>query len=128
VVKDAATGGTLYDHHGSDLLVPASNLKLFTSAAAMNVLGPDYTFSTTVEQDGAQYGSTLAGNLYLKGTGDPTVLAADYDALAAKVAAAGITRINGQLIADDTWFDNQRLGASWGWDDEPYHYAAETPR
>jgi D-alanyl-D-alanine carboxypeptidase len=74
VVKDAATGATLYDHHGSDLLVPASNLKLFTSAAAMNVLGPDYTFSTTVEQDGAQYGSTLAGNLYLKGNGDPTMV------------------------------------------------------
>ena len=126
VVKDAATGSTLYDHNGAALMQPASNLKLFTSAAAMNVLGPDYTFSTTVAEDGAQSGSTLNGNLYLKGTGDPTMLAADYDALATKVAAAGITRINGQLVADDTWFDNQRLGASWGWDDEPYYYAAET--
>ena len=52
VVKDAATGSTLYDHHGTDLLLPASNLKLFTSATAMDVLGPDYTFSTTVSSDG----------------------------------------------------------------------------
>ena len=126
VVKDAATGATLYDHQGTNLLVPASNLKLFTSATAMDVLGPDYTFSTTVAQDGTQYGSTLAGNLYLKGTGDPTMLAADYDALAAKVAAAGITHVDGQLVADDTWFDDQRLGSSWAWDDEPYYYAAET--
>jgi D-alanyl-D-alanine carboxypeptidase/D-alanyl-D-alanine-endopeptidase (penicillin-binding protein 4) len=125
VVKDAATGSTLYDHHGTDLLLPASNLKLFTSATAMDVLGPDYTFSTTIAQDGAQHGSTLAGNLYLKGTGDPTMLAADYDALAAKVAGAGITRVSGQLVADDGWFDSQRLGANWGWDDEPYYYAAE---
>ncbi len=126
VVKDAITGSTLYDHHGADLLLPASNMKLFTSATAMDVLGPNYTFSTTVAQDGTRHGPTLAGNLYLKGTGDPTMLAADYDALAAEVAAAGITRVGGQLVADDTWFDNQRLGASWGWDDEPYYYAAET--
>jgi D-alanyl-D-alanine carboxypeptidase/D-alanyl-D-alanine-endopeptidase (penicillin-binding protein 4) len=91
----------------------------------MNVLGPDYTFSTTVAEDGSQHGSVLGGNLYLKGTGDPTMLAADYDALAAKVAAAGITHVNGQLVADDTWFDSQRLGDNWGWDDEPYYYAAE---
>lgn len=125
VVKDAATGATLYDHHGSDLVLPASNLKLFTSAAAMNVLGPGYTFSTTVAADGARTGSTLNGNLYLKGTGDPTMLAADYDALAAKVAAAGITHIGGQLVADDTWFDNQRLATGWEVDDEPYYYDAQ---
>lgn len=125
VVKDAATGSTLYDHGGADLLLPASNLKLFTSATAMNVLGPNYTFDTTVSSDGARVGSTLAGNLYLKGTGDPTMLAADYDALAAKVAAAGIKRVAGQFVADDTWFDSQRLATGWEVDDEPYYYDAQ---
>jgi D-alanyl-D-alanine carboxypeptidase/D-alanyl-D-alanine-endopeptidase (penicillin-binding protein 4) len=125
VVKDAATGSTLYDHHGADLLLPASNLKLFTSATAMNVLGPDYTFDTTVSSDGVRAGSTLAGNLYLTGTGDPTLLAADYDALAAKVAAAGIKRVAGQFVADDTWFDSQRLATGWEVDDEPYYYDAQ---
>lgn len=125
VVKDADTGSTLYDHHGGDLLLPASNLKLFTSATAMNVLGPGYTFSTSVDADGARHGSTLVGNLYLKGTGDPTMLAADYDALAATVAAAGITRVTGQLVADDTWFDDQRLATGWEVDDEPYYYDAQ---
>jgi D-alanyl-D-alanine carboxypeptidase/D-alanyl-D-alanine-endopeptidase (penicillin-binding protein 4) len=125
VVKDAATGSTLYDHHGADLLLPASNLKLFTSATAMDVLGPSYTFSTTVSSDGVRLGSTLAGNLYLTGTGDPTLLAADYDALAAKVAAAGITTVAGQFVADDSWFDDQRLATGWEVDDEPYYYDAQ---
>jgi D-alanyl-D-alanine carboxypeptidase/D-alanyl-D-alanine-endopeptidase (penicillin-binding protein 4) len=125
VVRDADTGSTLYEHHGGDLLLPASNLKLFTSATAMNVLGPGYTFSTSVDSDGARYGSTLAGNLYLRGTGDPTMLATDYDALAAKVAAAGIKQVSGQLVADDTWLDNQRLATGWEVDDEPYYYDAQ---
>jgi D-alanyl-D-alanine carboxypeptidase/D-alanyl-D-alanine-endopeptidase (penicillin-binding protein 4) len=125
VVKDATTGATLYDRNGTSLLLPASNLKLFTSATAMDVLGRGYAFSTTVASDGVRYGSALLGNLYLKGTGDPTMLAADYDALAAKVAAAGIRQVSGQLVADDTWFDSQRLATGWEVDDEPYYYAAQ---
>jgi D-alanyl-D-alanine carboxypeptidase/D-alanyl-D-alanine-endopeptidase (penicillin-binding protein 4) len=125
VVRDATTGAALYDHNGGSELLPASNAKLLTSAAAMDVLGPDYTFSTSVLTSGARIGGVLAGNLYLRGTGDPTMLAADYDALAAKVAASGITTVSGQLVADETWFDNVRLAPGWAWDDEPYYYDAQ---
>src|SRR5690606_24653187 len=97
IVRDAKTGATLYDRTGGGSVVPASNNKLQTSAAAFDILGPGYRFRTTV--------SVKGGNLYLTGTGDTTMRAAEYDRLAAAVAAKGITRVRGDLIADDTWFD-----------------------
>ncbi|GHB11144.1 D-alanyl-D-alanine carboxypeptidase DacC [Streptomyces chryseus] len=124
VVADAATGETLYQRDGSDRLMPASNTKLPTSAAAMAVLGPDYRYRTDALATGTRRGSVLRGDLYLRGTGDPTALAADYDALARQVAASGIRRVTGRLVADDTRFDTQRLGRSWAADDESSYYSA----
>ncbi|MEU6484629.1 D-alanyl-D-alanine carboxypeptidase/D-alanyl-D-alanine-endopeptidase [Streptomyces sp. NPDC046887] len=124
VVADAATGATLYQRNGTDRLMPASNTKIATSLAAMGVLGPDHRFSTDVLGEGRRTGGTLRGDLYLRGTGDPTVLAADYDRLAAGVAAAGVRRVTGQLVADDTRFDANRLGRSWAADDESSYYSA----
>ncbi|MFD0560177.1 D-alanyl-D-alanine carboxypeptidase/D-alanyl-D-alanine-endopeptidase (penicillin-binding protein 4) [Stackebrandtia endophytica] len=125
VVADAESGEVLYDRGGSQRLVPASNTKLLTSAAAIGLLGEDYTFTTDVATDGTQRGRVLHGDLYLRGTGDPTMLAADYDALAAEIAASGVKHIRGDLVADDTAFDSVRLGPEWGWDDLSYYYAAE---
>ncbi|WP_285709798.1 D-alanyl-D-alanine carboxypeptidase/D-alanyl-D-alanine-endopeptidase [Microtetraspora sp. NBRC 16547] len=117
VVRNADTGEELYTLDGGKLFAPASNTKLLTSAAAMETLGADYRFTTDVLSKGK--------DLYLRGTGDPTMLTADYDALAAKVAASGVKVVTGRLIADDTWFDDVRLGTDWAWDDEPYYYAAQ---
>lgn len=125
VVADANTGDVLYDHNGRTRGIPASNTKLLTSAAAMHYLGPDHRFVTDVATPAKQYGSVLVGDLYLRGTGDPTTLAADYDALAAAVAAAGITTVTGGLVADDTAFDAQRNGSDWAADDESAYYAAQ---
>ncbi|MFF5208816.1 D-alanyl-D-alanine carboxypeptidase/D-alanyl-D-alanine-endopeptidase [Streptosporangium sp. NPDC000396] len=125
VVRSATSGEELYTLDSGKILTPASNTKLVTSAAAIDTLGPDFRFTTSVLSTGRRAGSALAGNLYLKGTGDPTLLAADYDALAARVAEAGIKVVTGKLVADDTWFDSVRLGTDWAWDDEPYYYAAQ---
>jgi D-alanyl-D-alanine carboxypeptidase/D-alanyl-D-alanine-endopeptidase (penicillin-binding protein 4) len=118
VVVNPATGETLYNREGDIRLMPASNTKLLTSAAAMESLGTGYRFTTDVRR--------VAGDddLYLRGTGDPTMLASDYKALAASVAQAGMTTIEGDLVADDTWFDKVRLGNSWNWDDEANFVAA----
>ncbi|MCS0639687.1 D-alanyl-D-alanine carboxypeptidase/D-alanyl-D-alanine-endopeptidase [Streptomyces sp. LP05-1] len=124
VIADATTGETLYQHDGGDRLMPASNTKLVTSAAAMALLGPDHRFRTEVLAVGARRGSTLRGDLYLRGGGDPTLLARDYAGLAEQVAAAGITRVTGRLVADDTRFDDRRLGRSWAADDESAYYEA----
>jgi D-alanyl-D-alanine carboxypeptidase/D-alanyl-D-alanine-endopeptidase (penicillin-binding protein 4) len=125
VVVDTTTGATLYDRNGDRRLVPASNTKLLTSTAALEILGADHRFDTDVRAAGTRRGPVLRGDLYLRGTGDPTMLAADYDALAASVAATGLRTVTGGLVADDTWFDDQRLGSSWTWDDEPYYYSAQ---
>ncbi|WP_214323369.1 D-alanyl-D-alanine carboxypeptidase/D-alanyl-D-alanine endopeptidase [Nonomuraea sediminis] len=124
VVRSAATGEELYSTDAGKLLTPASNTKLFTSAAAVDTLGLDYRFPTTVLNAGRKLGSAITGDLVLKGTGDPTMLAEDYDALAAKVADQGVKLVTGRLVADDTWFDSVRLGQDWAWDDETAYYAA----
>ncbi|MEH1097848.1 D-alanyl-D-alanine carboxypeptidase/D-alanyl-D-alanine endopeptidase [Micromonospora sp. CPCC 205561] len=125
VVKDATTGETVYHRNGDRRLVPASNTKLLTSAAALELLGPGHRFSTEVRSSGTRRAGLVSGNLYLRGGGDPTMLAADYDALAAQVAAAGVRVVTGNLVADDTRYDGTRLGPDWTWDDEPYYYAAQ---
>jgi len=124
-VRDAVTGAELYARDTGDRLIPASNEKLLTSAAAAEVLGLAHRFHTRALAAGERHGPVLRGDLYLKGTGDPTMLAADYDALAASVAASGVRVVVGGLVADDTWFDQVRLGSDWAWDDEPFYYAAQ---
>ncbi|MEU8804026.1 D-alanyl-D-alanine carboxypeptidase/D-alanyl-D-alanine-endopeptidase [Spirillospora sp. NPDC048819] len=118
VVRDARTGEFLYDRDGGGQVTPASNNKLQTAAAAFGILGPGYRFRTTV--------SVKGGNLYLKGTGDTTMRAAEYDRLAAAVAAAGITEIKGDLVADDTWFGAKRTPDDWDPADLQYAYAGQT--
>lgn len=118
VVRDAGTGEVLYDRNGGAQVTPASNNKLQTSAAAFGILGPGYRFRTTV--------SVKGGDLYLKGTGDTTMRAAEYDRLAAAVAAKGITRIKGDLVADDTWFGVRRIPGDWDPADLQYAYAGQT--
>ncbi|WP_238151230.1 D-alanyl-D-alanine carboxypeptidase/D-alanyl-D-alanine-endopeptidase [Kribbella sindirgiensis] len=125
VVRDATTGETLYDRNGAQRMLPASNTKLFSSTAAMHVLGPSYRFHTDVLAAAPVRGGQLLGNLYLKGYGDPTALESDYAALAEQLKAAGVRRVHGDLIADDTYFDHVRLGDSWAWDDEPFYYNAQ---
>ncbi|MGH3381774.1 MAG: D-alanyl-D-alanine carboxypeptidase/D-alanyl-D-alanine endopeptidase [Actinoallomurus sp.] len=117
-VRNATTGATLYDHGSDQQVVPASNNKIETSAAAFGILGTGYRFRTNVALRG--------GKLYLKGTGDPTLGADAYDKLAAAVAAKGVKSVPGGLVADDTWFEGPRIPADWDPTDLPYTYAAET--
>ncbi|WP_026923380.1 D-alanyl-D-alanine carboxypeptidase/D-alanyl-D-alanine endopeptidase [Glycomyces arizonensis] len=125
VVADANTGEVLYERNGDQRAVPASNTKLATSAAALEVLGEDYTFTTEAIGTTRPEDGVIDGDLYLRGTGDPTMLEADYDALAAELADAGVSTIDGDLVGDDTAFDDVRLGTEWGWSDLQYLYAAE---
>jgi len=124
-VRDARSGNTLYQHDPRSRLTPASSLKLLTTAAAMDVLGPHYRFSTQLLSSGARQGERLNGNLYLRGLGDPTIQWADYQALAAQLASQGIRQVQGDLVFDDTWFDAERLGVDWAHDDESTYYGAQ---
>jgi D-alanyl-D-alanine carboxypeptidase/D-alanyl-D-alanine-endopeptidase (penicillin-binding protein 4) len=122
-VRDATSGEVLYARNADQRVIPASNDKLLTSTAALEVLGTDYRFHTRVLSTGQRRAGLLRGNLYLKGGGDPTTLAADYDGLAKQIADGGVRVIAGDLVGDDTWFDSERLGNDWAWDDEPEYYA-----
>jgi D-alanyl-D-alanine carboxypeptidase/D-alanyl-D-alanine-endopeptidase (penicillin-binding protein 4) len=125
VVRHAVTGETLYSRNARARFIPASNQKLLVLAAAFALLGLDYRFKTTVLADSEPREGIVEGNLYLKGTGDPTFVPARYEELAASVAARGIHTVGGRLVADDSWFDDVRLGTDWSWDDETAPYAAQ---
>ncbi|MFD9129948.1 D-alanyl-D-alanine carboxypeptidase/D-alanyl-D-alanine-endopeptidase, partial [Kitasatospora sp. NPDC059571] len=125
LVTDAATGEVLYRHDPGALLLPASTLKTVTAAAALDVLGQDHRFTTDVLAAGRRSGPLLDGDLVLRGGGDPSLLPADLDALAAQVAAAGVTEVNGALLADASRYDDVPLGADWAWDDQAAYYSPQ---
>ncbi len=125
-VRDTSTGEVVYTRSGSKRSQVASNMKLLTTAAALDLLGPDYKWKTELVSAGARSGSTLNGDLVLRGTGDPTMSAQRYQALADTLKNSGVTKVNGALLLDDSAFDELPYGSGWAWDDEPYAYSAET--
>jgi D-alanyl-D-alanine carboxypeptidase/D-alanyl-D-alanine-endopeptidase (penicillin-binding protein 4) len=120
-----ADGTLLYDRGSDQRRQPASNAKLLSAAASLQTLGAAHRFDTSVSTTTTQAGPVAPGDLYLRGGGDPTMLAADYDRLAASVARRGIRVVQGKLVADDSYFDDVRLAPGWAWDDEPYSYNAQ---
>src|SRR5579864_4311711 len=123
-VRLADTGELVYEHHGDQRLPPASTEKLLTSAAALANLGPDFRFHTSVLAAAPPAAGVISGDLYLKGTGDPTLLSSSFDELARQLSEQGITQVRGSLVADDTYFDADRLGFDWSQQDEDFAYAA----
>src|SRR5699024_8269407 len=117
-VLSAVDGSTIYEHMGNIRLHPASNMKIFTTAAALSVLGENYRLHTEIYIDGFIHNGQLNGNLYIKGKGDPTLLPEDLVSLVEKIKEAGITKINGNIIGDDTGYDQVRMSPDMEWRDE----------
>jgi D-alanyl-D-alanine carboxypeptidase/D-alanyl-D-alanine-endopeptidase (penicillin-binding protein 4) len=111
-------GRTLYTHRADRLLQPASTAKLFTAALALSTLGADYRLPTRLLAGGAIANGRLDGPLVLYGMGDPTLgtanTGADWaDRLASQLAAHGVHRVRGNLIADDSYFRGPLIGTGW---------------
>jgi D-alanyl-D-alanine carboxypeptidase/D-alanyl-D-alanine-endopeptidase (penicillin-binding protein 4) len=104
----------VYAHHPGSALLPASNEKLVVTYAALEALGPAFRTQTSVLGEGRLgAGGVWTGSLVLKGGGDPTLDRAGLARLAADVRAAGIRRVTGNLVADESWFDSRRSGPGW---------------
>jgi D-alanyl-D-alanine carboxypeptidase/D-alanyl-D-alanine-endopeptidase (penicillin-binding protein 4) len=110
---DLATGKAVYSRNASLPLLPASNEKLAVTYAALTALGPSFRIETDVLGEGRQVDSTWEGDLVLKGYGDPTLVPGDLTVLAKQVRAAGVTRVTGRVLADESWFDARRTAPGW---------------
>ncbi len=123
----------LYQKNSQRLFVPASNMKLVTSACALSKLGPDFQFKTEIYSTGELAEGTLKGNLILKGYADPTISGRFQEKQVTKVLEEWadslkryrIEEVAGDIYADESYFDSVRWGPGWSWDDLSYWYAAE---
>jgi len=111
---------TLFARDENRFLAPASNMKIATTAAALHFLGPAFRYQTFVFADGPIENGVLRGDLILYGTGDPGISDRFYrdrtdvfQAFASQVAEAGITRIEGAVVGDATYFSGPELGPEW---------------
>ena len=113
LVFDLQTGATVFAQHDSLSLAPASNEKLAVTYAALVGLRPEFRFDTDVVGRGAQDGTVWRGSLLLVGQGDPTLSSRGLAALAQEVRAAGIRRVTGAILGDESYFDTRRTAPGW---------------
>ncbi len=134
-VVDLESGSILGGHNEEKVLIPASSLKVLTTLSALDILGSDYTYKTTISFSGKVIGDgTLEGNLYIEGSGDPTLGSDriegndDYKKLIKRIVKAvqeyGITCIDGEVIADESIYNSYPISPSWQWNDLGNYYAA----
>lgn len=134
LIQSLKTGEYFYKRNEDKFFVPASNLKLFTTAAGISILGPNYRFTTNIWMNGYHSGSTLYGDLVIQGRGDPTISGRFYnndinyvfDTWIDSLLELGIDKIKGNIIGDDNLFDDLGLGEGWSWDYETDWYAAQS--
>jgi D-alanyl-D-alanine carboxypeptidase/D-alanyl-D-alanine-endopeptidase (penicillin-binding protein 4) len=131
LIVNPRTGDTLYSKNAGKLFMPASNMKIITSAAALTLLGPEYRYRTTFLTDGEVRDSLLDGNLLVIGRGDPTVsdrmrgtATTVMDALADSLRAHRIRQITGSLARVGNAFPDSIYGYGWEWDDLGEYYGA----
>jgi D-alanyl-D-alanine carboxypeptidase/D-alanyl-D-alanine-endopeptidase (penicillin-binding protein 4) len=133
-VVEVRSGKLLASHDPYRSLTTASTMKAITTATALEVLGADFRFETTLAYDGKINDSILVGNLYLVGDGDPTLgsdrfgAAYELDAVLNQwvqaVKAAGIRQVQGAVIGDASIFSTQLVPAKWPWEDIGNYYGA----
>lgn len=130
--RDAVVGIMVMDGNGKAVaswnpdmpLLTASTMKTITTGLALKVLGPDYRFTTQIGYSGVIEEGVLNGDLFIIGGGDPTLGSRDTVAIpvskifsewADAISAAGITKINGSIVADDRYFIDETIPESWSW-------------
>lgn len=131
-VRDT-TGKKLVDINSDRLMTPASNLKLLTSAAVLETLGPDFQYHTRLYGDGKLSDHIWHGDVYVVGKGDPSISGQYYkgdrlhvfDEYRHQLDSLGIHKIDGYLIGNDAYFDDIPYPGGWIWTDLTYYYAVQ---
>ncbi len=133
-IKDAGRGTPVVEYNSLASLKPASILKLLTSAASLEILGPDHTFKTLTGYSGTLNRRTglLDGDIVIMGGGDPALgsprFAEHYGNITERwvssIREAGIKKVKGRVIADDSYFDYHPVPAKWLWEDIGNYYGA----
>ena len=126
-------GNFIYEHNGNRGLSSASTQKIFTAATALETLGKNYQYTTTASYSGDISGGNLSGNLYIHSNGDPTLGSWRYENYKPEnfrqkfleaLKQKGISKISGDLIIDDSYFDFQTVPGGWPWNDLGNYYGA----
>ena len=124
LIVDPDKGDTIYSRDAGKLMVPASNMKILTSAVALDALGPDFVFETHILMSGTRSDSVIRGNLLVAGRGDPGVsdhVAGDamipLRAIADSLWDRGVRRIIGGVVAHGNAFSDANAGFGWAWED-----------
>lgn len=132
-VMSLASGKVLYQRNGNKLFTPASNMKLYSTAVSLDLLGADYRWRTSVysETDPDQSG-TIQGDLILYGRGAPDLTALNkqdsknsLEELAKSLSARGVKRIEGNIVGDESYFRGDPTGQGWQWNDLQWYFGAE---
>jgi D-alanyl-D-alanine carboxypeptidase/D-alanyl-D-alanine-endopeptidase (penicillin-binding protein 4) len=131
LIVDPARGDTIYSRNAGKLFMPASNMKILTSATALTQLGPDYRYRTTFAARGTVTDGTLDGDLLVIGRGDPSVsdhmlgdAMTPLRAIADSISARGIRRITGRVLPYGDAFPDDVLGYGWSYADFEDSYSA----
>lgn len=121
MAKEVKSGTILYSYDAERELIPASLMKTVTTAVALELLGENYQFETSVLYDGKIENGVLNGNIHIQGSGDPTLNSSELktkkDSIlnlwASAIKKAGIQRVNGRIIADESIFDSEGVSMKW---------------
>src|SRR5437773_728294 len=127
------TGQIIFEQDANKFVRPASNMKLYTVAAAFDRLTPDYHFITSVYAKEKPDKGAIKGDLIIYGRGDPSITArfnnGDYfkgiNDLADRIVAGGVKRVKGDLVGDESYFNGAPLGSGWEWEDLQWSYGAQ---
>lgn len=134
-VQDLETGDNLFGLNDEKLMIPASTMKLITSATALELLGADYRFETKIGYIGeTEKNNSLKGNLVIIGSADP-VLGSEHfweyyfnehflKVWAQKIKSAGISNVEGDLVLDGSVYDSEKIPTTWVWEDIGNYYGA----
>lgn len=125
LIKDQESGKVLFQKNPDHYFMPASNEKLFTAAAALKYLTENFTYKTQLYLDTSKIqNGVLNDDLWLKFSGDPTLNYQQLDALIQTLSKAGIHQISGNIIIDDTAFDETEMSPGSTWDDKDFCWGA----